>query len=51
MYIWKVEPSMLPVKSLLERLTREFPRIQYGYFNRTREKFYPEGFETGWPVA
>lgn len=35
---------------LLETVKREFPRIQYGYFNRTREKFYPEGFEQGWPI-
>jgi pyruvate-formate lyase-activating enzyme len=35
---------------MLERVKKEFPRIQYGYFNRTRENFYPEGFETGWPV-
>ena len=34
---------------MLERVKREYPRIQYGYFNRTRENFYPAGFETGWP--
>ncbi|HEX8960249.1 MAG TPA: radical SAM protein, partial [Geobacteraceae bacterium] len=36
---------------MLETVKREFPRIQYGYFNRTREKFFPEGFEKGWPIA
>ncbi|AJE03861.1 radical SAM protein [Geobacter pickeringii] len=35
---------------MLERVKREFPRIQYGYYNRTRENFFPDGFETGWPV-
>ena len=35
---------------MLERVKREFPRIQYGYYNRTRENFFPEGFEKGWPV-
>ena len=35
---------------MLERVKREFPRVQYGYFNRTREKFFPEGFEQGWPI-
>ncbi len=35
---------------LLEQVKREFPRIQYGYFNRTREKFYPPGYEQGWPI-
>jgi pyruvate-formate lyase-activating enzyme len=35
---------------MLAEVKREFPRIQYGYFNRTRENFYPEGLETGWPL-
>jgi len=35
---------------MLERVKREFPRIQYGYFNRTKENFYPDGFEKGWPL-
>lgn len=35
---------------MLERIKREFPRIQYGYYNRTRENFYPEGLEKSWPI-
>jgi hypothetical protein len=35
---------------LLERLKREFPRLQFGYYNRTRENFFPDGFEKGWPI-
>ena len=35
---------------MMERVKKAFPRIQYGYFNRTRENFYPEGLETSWPV-
>jgi len=35
---------------MLELVKREYPRIQYGYFNRTKENFFPEGFEQGWPV-
>ena len=35
---------------LLQRLKKEFPRLQFGYYNRTRENFFPPGFETGWPV-
>jgi len=35
---------------MLERVKREFPRIQYGYYNRTRENFYPEGLEKSWPI-
>jgi pyruvate-formate lyase-activating enzyme len=35
---------------MLEKVKKTFPHIQYGYFNRTRENFYPAGFETGWPI-
>jgi pyruvate-formate lyase-activating enzyme len=36
---------------MMERVKKEFPRIQYGYFNRTKENFFPEGLETGWPIG
>ena len=36
---------------LLQGLKREFPRLQFGYYNRTRENFFPVGFEQGWPVS
>lgn len=35
---------------MLQRVKREFPRIQFGYFNRTRENFYPPDLEKGWPI-
>jgi pyruvate-formate lyase-activating enzyme len=35
---------------MLARVKKEFPRIQFGYFNRTKEKFFPEGFEMSWPI-
>lgn len=35
---------------MLQVLKKEFPRIQFGYFNRTRENFYPPDLETGWPI-
>jgi len=35
---------------LLERIKREYPHVQFGYFNRTKEKFFPDGFENGWPL-
>lgn len=35
---------------LLERIKREYPKVQFGYFNRTKEKFFPEGYEKGWPI-
>ena len=36
---------------LLKRLKREFPRLQFGYYNRAQENFFPPGFETAWPIA
>jgi pyruvate-formate lyase-activating enzyme len=36
---------------LLKRIKREFPKVQFGYFNRTKENFYPDGYEKGWPIA
>lgn len=36
---------------LLERLKQEYPRLQFGYYNRTKENFYPPGYEQGWPLT
>jgi pyruvate-formate lyase-activating enzyme len=36
--------------AMLDRLKRRIPRLQFGYFNRTRENFFPAGFETDWPL-
>lgn len=38
------------MKEMLDTLKTRLPRIQYGYFNRTRENFHPPGFETDWPL-
>jgi len=35
---------------LLQRLKQEFPRLQFGYYNRTKENFYPSELEKSWPV-
>lgn len=35
---------------LLERIKKAFPKIQFGYFNRTKENFFPKGYEQGWPI-
>lgn len=35
---------------LLQRLKHEFPKLQFGYYNRTRENFYPPDLESSWPV-
>ncbi len=36
---------------MLKTHKRRFPKLQYGYFNRTRETFFPDGYETEWPIA
>jgi len=45
----KGEPGM-GMKRMLDLVKERIPRIQYGYFNRTRENFYPPGFESDWPI-
>ncbi len=44
------EGSGIGMKKMLDRIKKETPQIQYGYFNRTRENFYPPGYETDWPL-
>ena len=46
----KVQGKGIGMYRMMQRIKEAFPRIQYGYFNRTREKFFPEGFERGWPI-
>ncbi|WP_432821627.1 radical SAM protein [Trichloromonas sp.] len=41
----------LGMKTMMDRVKAEVSRLQYGYFNRTRETFYPEGYETDWPLS
>jgi len=38
------------MKRFLDRLKADHPEIQFGYFNRTRERFYPDGYRDTWPV-
>ena len=38
------------MKSMLDKIKKEYPKIQFGYFNRTKDNFYPEGYETDWPL-
>ena len=45
-----IREAGMGMKQLLDRLKREVPRLQYGYFNRTRDTFYPPGFATDWPL-
>ena len=50
---WKsmgAEGSGIGMKKMLDRVKKEIPRIQYGYFNRIKDNFYPAGYETDWPL-
>ncbi|MCK5825601.1 MAG: radical SAM protein [Desulfuromusa sp.] len=50
---WKsmgAEGSGIGMKKMLDRVKQEIPQIQYGYFNRTKDDFYPSGYETDWPL-
>ncbi len=38
------------MKNMLDRIKKEYPKIQFGYFNRTKDNFYPDGYETDWPL-
>jgi molybdenum cofactor biosynthesis enzyme MoaA len=47
----RLEREGLGMRRLLDQLKQRVPRLQFGYFNRTRENFYPCGFESDWPLA
>lgn len=46
----KATGSGIGMFRMMNRLKQEFPQLQYGYFNRTREMFYPDGYENDWPL-
>jgi pyruvate-formate lyase-activating enzyme len=46
-----VEGEGMGMVEMMARVKDRIPRLQYGYFNRTRENFYPEGFREDWPLA
>jgi len=39
------------MRAMLDELKARVPRLQFGYFNRTKENFYPLGYETDWPIG
>jgi len=45
-----VEGRGIGMLEMLRQHKRRFPLLQYGYFNRTRETFFPPGYESEWPV-
>lgn len=51
---WKAlggEGEGMGMAAMLDQVKARIPRIQYGYFNRTRDNFFPPGFESDWPLA
>jgi len=39
------------ISKMIAILKKECPSLQFGYFNRTKESFYPDGFESGRQAA
>lgn len=42
--------SGVGMKTMLDQVKKSVPAIQYGYFNRTKENFFPAGYEKDWPI-
>jgi len=45
-----VTGSGVGMLKMLKEHKERFPKLQYGYFNRTRETFFPPGYESEWPI-
>ena len=52
MYVQAMPPAhdCVGMAYMFNYIKTRIPRIQYGYFNRTKESFYPPGFEQDWPL-
>lgn len=46
----QVSSAGIGIHRMLTLLKQEFPELQYGYYNRPKERFFPEGYRTGWPI-
>ena len=46
----EVDGQGVGMLEMLKTHKARFPRLQYGYFNRTKETFFPPGYETEWPI-
>lgn len=46
----KVSGAGIGMLEMLKRHKKCFPMLQYGYFNRTSENFFPPGYESEWPI-
>jgi len=46
----EIEGRGVGMLEMLRQHKQRFPQLQYGYFNRTRETFFPQGYESEWPI-
>lgn len=46
----QVNGEGIGMKRMFDQLKQRVPRLQYGYFNRTRENFHPPGYQQDWPL-
>lgn len=52
MYLQALKPEGqgIGMLAMLKELKQRFPALQFGYFNRTRENFFPVDYATDWPI-
>ncbi|MDY0292097.1 MAG: radical SAM protein [Desulfuromonadaceae bacterium] len=53
LYLHAMPPARdcMGMAQMFTEIKERIPRIQYGYFNRTKNNFYPAGFERDWPLS
>jgi molybdenum cofactor biosynthesis enzyme MoaA len=47
----QIDGQGIGMLEMLKTHKARFPKLQYGYFNRTKETFFPPGYETEWPIT
>ncbi len=47
----QVDGEGIGMSTMLDGVKRQIPRLQYGYFNRTRENFFPVDYQSDWPIG
>lgn len=46
----KITGKGVGMLEMLRQHKRRFPQLQYGYFNRTKDTFFPSDYESEWPI-
>jgi pyruvate-formate lyase-activating enzyme len=47
----KVAGEGIGMRTMLNQVKEQLPNLQYGYFNRTRENFFPAEYPNDWPIC